>query len=90
MDALKLAGLWKTRDRNGNVFLSGRLNTMNKILILPNTGKQKDEDPDYFFYIAPLKPRRPDGSRKKEGNPREIRRNVAQDNTQKNSEPAES
>ena len=54
MDALKLAGLWKTRDRNGNVFLSGRLNTMNKILILPNTGKQKDEDPDYFFYIAPV------------------------------------
>ena len=35
------------------MFLSGRLNTMNKILILPNTGKQKDEDPDYF-YIAPL------------------------------------
>jgi hypothetical protein len=54
MDALKLAGLWKTRDRNGNVFLSGRLNTMNKILILPNTGKQKDEDPDYFFILHPL------------------------------------
>lgn len=90
MDALKLAGLWKTRDRNGNVFLSGRLNTMNKILILPNTGKQKDEDPDYFFYIAPLKARRPDGSGKREGNPREIRRNVAQDNIQKNPEPNES
>jgi hypothetical protein len=86
MDALKLAGLWKTRDRNGNVFLSGRLNTMNKILILPNTGKQKDEDPDYFFYIAPLKSRRSDGSRKKEDNAREPHRNVAQDSNQKNSE----
>jgi len=86
MDALKLAGLWKTKDRNGNIFLSGRLNTMNKILILPNTGKQKDEDPDYFFYIAPLKLRRPDGSGKKEGNSREFHRNVVLDNTQKKEE----
>ncbi|HCU21914.1 MAG TPA: hypothetical protein DF698_03305 [Candidatus Atribacteria bacterium] len=90
MDALKLAGLWKTRDRNGNVFLSGRLNTMNKILILPNTGKQKDEDPDYFFYIAPLKARRPDGSGKKDSNPREHHRNVVPNNPQKDTESNES
>ena len=83
MDALKLAGLWKTKDRNGNVFLSGRLNTMNKILILPNTGKQKDEDPDYFFYIAPLKPKRSDDSGKKYGNPREFHRDSIQEKTKR-------
>jgi len=90
MDALKLAGLWKTRDRNGNVFLSGRLNTMNKILILPNTGKQKDEDPDYFFYIAPLKPKRPEGSEKKESNPRESYQNGMKNKFQKDTKPNES
>ncbi len=79
MDALKLAGLWKTKDRNGNVFLSGRLNTLNKILILPNIGKQKDEDPDYFFYIAPLKPKRPDTPGKKEENSRDFQRDVPSD-----------
>jgi len=90
MDALKLAGLWKTKDRNGNVFLSGRLNTMNKILILPNTGKQKDEDPDYFFYIAPLKPKRPDTTGKKEGIPQEYQRNSASDKPKRNEESDES
>ena len=63
MDALNLLDCGKQEIEMG-MFFSGRLNTMNKILILPNTGKQKDEDP-VIFYIAPLKPRRPDGSRKR-------------------------
>ncbi|MEI6157494.1 MAG: hypothetical protein WCP87_03920 [Atribacterota bacterium] len=84
MDALKLAGLWKTKDRNGNLFLSGRLNTMNKILILPNTGKEKDEDPDYFFYIAPLKPKRADsGPAKRSGGARDFHRSPSEEKSTK-------
>jgi len=90
MDALKLAGLWKTKDRNGNVFLSGRLNTMNKILILPNTGKQKDEDPDYYFFIAPLKPKRTNSSGGREGSRRDLHRNVSGDRVNKDEKPADS
>ncbi|MCX6090441.1 MAG: hypothetical protein NTX88_08780 [Candidatus Atribacteria bacterium] len=85
MDALKLAGLWKTKDRNGNLFLSGRLNTMNKILILPNTGKEKDEDPDYFFYIAPLKPKRADSgpAKRSGGGARDFHRSPSEEKSTK-------
>lgn len=54
MDATKLTGLWKNKDKNGNTFLSGSLNAITQIMVMPNTFKQEGESkaPDYYMYIA--------------------------------------
>lgn len=54
MDATKLTGLWKNKDKNGNTFLSGSLNAITQIMVMPNTFKQKGDGkaPDYYLYIA--------------------------------------
>ena len=51
MDAIKLTGLWKEKDKNGNTYLSGKLNELTSILVMPNTFKKESKDPDYFLYI---------------------------------------
>lgn len=54
MDATKLTGLWKNKDKNGNTFLSGSLNAITQIMVMPNTFKQEGDSkaPDYYMYIA--------------------------------------
>ncbi len=51
MNAVRLAMLWKEKDENGNTYLSGKLNDISGILVMPNTDK-KDEEPDYFLYLC--------------------------------------
>ena len=48
---VKLTGLWKQKDKNGQTFLSGSLSPISKVLIMPNTFKKAEKDPDYFFYF---------------------------------------
>jgi uncharacterized protein (DUF736 family) len=55
MDAIRLMGLWKEKDKNGNTYLSGKLNEITSILVMPNTFKKASKDPDYFLYIRPNK-----------------------------------
>ena len=55
MDAIRLMGLWKEKDKNGNTYLSGKLNGITSILVMPNTFKKASKDPDYFLYIRPNK-----------------------------------
>jgi hypothetical protein len=55
MDMVKLTGLWKNKDKSGSTFLSGSLNSISQVMVLPNTFK-KDGDtkaPDYFLYVSP-------------------------------------
>ena len=52
---LRLMGLWKEKDKNGNTYLSGKLNGITSILVMPNTFKKVSKDPDYFLYIRPNK-----------------------------------
>lgn len=54
MDATKLTGLWKNKDKNGNTFLSGSLNAITQVMVMPNTFKQEGDgkSPDYYVYIA--------------------------------------
>ena len=54
MDATKLTGLWKNKDKNGNTFLSGSLNSITQIMVMPNTFKKEDDAraPDYYMYIS--------------------------------------
>lgn len=54
MEAVKLTGLWKEKDKNGNTFLSGRLNQITSIMVMPNTFKKEgDKGPDYHLYLKP-------------------------------------
>lgn len=57
MEKVKLTGLWKNTDKSGRIYLSGRMNAITTLMILPNTFK-KDGDkksPDYFVYLSPSK-----------------------------------
>ena len=49
---IKLTGLWKQKDKNGQTFLSGSLSPISKVLVMPNTFKKTEKDPDYFFYLG--------------------------------------
>jgi uncharacterized protein (DUF736 family) len=49
---VKLTGLWKQTDKNGKTYLSGTLSPISKVLVMPNTFKKEDKDPDYYFYLG--------------------------------------
>jgi len=55
MDMIKVTGLWKAKDKNGNTYLSGALNVITQLAIMPNTFKRNEKDPDYFVYIKEAK-----------------------------------
>jgi len=51
----KLAGVWKNKDKNGKVHLSGKFNYHYQILIMKNDYKgEEDRGPDYWVYLSPL------------------------------------
>lgn len=47
-ERVRLTGLWKNTDKNGNPYLSGSAG-MAKIMIFPNTRKVGEKDPDYYL-----------------------------------------
>ena len=49
---IKLTGLWKQKDKNGQIYLSGTLSPISKVLVMPNTFKKEDREPDYYFYLG--------------------------------------
>ena len=53
MKVVRMAGLWKRKDKQGNLLLSGELNDMSRLVILQNNSKKREEDPDYFLCIGP-------------------------------------
>ena len=53
MDMIRLTGLWKGKDKKGNGYLSGNLNAVTRLMILTNSYKKGERDPDYFLYIGP-------------------------------------
>ena len=79
MDAIRLMGLWKEKDKNGNTYLSGKLNEITSILVMPNTFKKASKDPDYFLYIRPNKESRA-GRNRKTGRPLRMVEEVAIEN----------
>jgi len=48
---LKLAGLWEKTSAKGNRYLIGKLTPHVKIVILPNTRKNSDSDPDFQLFV---------------------------------------
>ena len=51
-DLIKVGGLWKNKDKNGNDYFSGNFTYGTKLLVMTNSYKDKDNAPDYMVYIA--------------------------------------
>ena len=52
MDGIRITGLWRGKDKNGNTFLSGNLNAISRVLVMPNTFKKEKKEPDFFLYVT--------------------------------------
>lgn len=52
-DLIKLTGLWKSKTKAGASMLSGSLNPIAQILVMANTFKKSETDPDYYLYLRP-------------------------------------
>jgi len=50
-DLVKLTGLWKSKTKAGVSMLSGSLNAVTSFVIMPNTFKKTERDPDYYIYL---------------------------------------
>ena len=51
-ELVPIGGLWKNQDKNGNDYFSGNFTYGTKMLVMSNTFKNKDNDPDYMVYIT--------------------------------------
>ena len=51
-ELVKIGGLWKNQDKNGNDYFSGNFTYGTKMLVMSYTFKNKDNDPDYMVYIT--------------------------------------
>jgi len=51
MSLIKLTGLWKSQDKNGNTLLTGKVNGFTSVMIMTNQFKKKEEEPDYYLYF---------------------------------------
>jgi len=51
-ELIKVTGLWKSEDRNGNLVLSGNLNGNARVVIFTNTFKESEKEPDYIMYLG--------------------------------------
>lgn len=56
---IRLTGLWKSEAKSGGSYLSGSISASSKLLILPNSRKEKDSDPDFIAYVAPQEKKEP-------------------------------
>ena len=50
-ELIKLTGLWKSKTKKGETLLSGSLNAVSSLVILPNTYKKTEKDPDFYVYL---------------------------------------
>ena len=53
MEKIKLTGLWKNEDKNGNGYYAGSLSPGVRIMIFKNGFKNGERDPDAILYLAP-------------------------------------
>jgi hypothetical protein len=52
---IKLTGLWKRQNKNGEAYYFGKLGYSTTLLIFRNMFKRKDEDPDLIAYLGETK-----------------------------------
>ena len=51
-DLIKIGGLWQNKDKNGNDYFSGGFAYGTKLLVMSNTFKDKDNEPDFIVYVG--------------------------------------
>ena len=50
---VKLTGLWKQKSKkDGSQYLSGNLTPTATMIVLPNTKKKSDKEPDYIAFVS--------------------------------------
>lgn len=49
---IKLTGLWANQMKSGQTYYTGSLGSA-RLVIFPNSYKEKDSDPDYNLFIQP-------------------------------------
>ena len=49
---IKIGGLWQNKDKNGNDYFSGGFTYGTKLLVMSNTFKDKDNEPDFIVYVG--------------------------------------
>ena len=50
-ELVKLTGLWKSKTKKGETILSGSLNAVTSLIILPNNFKKSEKEPDFNIYL---------------------------------------
>jgi hypothetical protein len=66
---IRLTGLWKSESKAGGNYLSGSISASSKLLVLPNSRKEKDSDPDFIAYMAPQEKKEPSKQRREASSP---------------------
>ena len=51
---IKLTGLWRGENRNGEAYFSGSVNPTMRLLIFKNNHKGSERDPDLIAYLVPV------------------------------------
>ena len=64
---IRLTGLWRGQTKAGETMLTGNFSPSSKLIILPNTKKQKESDPDYIAFMAPSEKKESQPVRQSEG-----------------------
>jgi hypothetical protein len=59
MEGTKIARLWKRTTKSGRVYLAGAMTKITRLVIVENTDKKDDKDPDYYAYVVPNRGPRP-------------------------------
>lgn len=51
---ITISGLWEGKDKNTNFMLSGKMNPSAKYVIVKNSYKRNERDPDYWLMVAKI------------------------------------
>lgn len=52
---IKVAGLWKNTDKNGNIYYSGNVNMHTRVVVMSNKFKTDPKHPDFEIYFDEAK-----------------------------------
>ena len=51
-ELIKIGGLWEGQDKNGNKYFSGTFTYGTKLLVMSNSFKEKESEPDFIVYLT--------------------------------------
>lgn len=45
--------LWKRKGKDGKTYLAGPMSRLTRLVVVQNSKKKKESDPDYLAYVVP-------------------------------------